>query len=610
LLAFCLERKALFLSVPVLVTLLGVISWTGFDNALRFAPEALRQTAAWQAVDRTFPGLGKEFMPNLDEGSFLYMPTIMPHASIGEAQDALQILDEAIGSIPEISSVVGKLGRADTPLDPAPISMFETVINYHPEYRTDANGRVMRFAYDRDTETFKRDARGELIPDMDGQPFRNWRDHITSTDDIWREIIEAADLPGTTSAPKLQPIAARIVMLQSGMRAPMGIKVKGPSLETIEDVALQLESLLKQVPSIEANTVTADRLVGKPYLEIDLDREALARYGLHIEDAQQVIEVAVGGKRITSTIEGRERYPVRVRYFRELRDTPEGLEEILVPTPSGAQIPLGQLSEIRYIRGPQAIKSEDTFLVGYVVFDKRAKAAEVDVVEDAQAFLRAKLDSGEFSLPAGVSYTFAGNYENQLRAQQTLSVVLPIALLVIFLILYLQFASVTTTLIVFSGIAVAWAGGFLVIWMYGTSGFLDFSVLGANLRELFQVSPINMSVAIWVGFLALFGIATDNGVVTATYLDQTLARTPTRDVGEIKKLVVKGASRRIRPALMTTATTLIALIPVLTSDGRGSDIMVPMAIPSFGGMLVAVITTLLVPVLYCAAKEYAARARA
>lgn len=610
LLAFCLERKALFLSVPVLVTLLGVISWTGFDNALRFAPEALRQTAAWQAVDRTFPGLGKEFMPNLDEGSFLYMPTIMPHASIGEAQDALQILDEAIGSIPEISSVVGKLGRADTPLDPAPISMFETVINYHPEYRTDANGRVMRFAYDRDTETFKRDARGELIPDMDGQPFRNWRDHITSTDDIWREIIEAADLPGTTSAPKLQPIAARIVMLQSGMRAPMGIKVKGPSLETIEDVALQLESLLKQVPSIEANTVTADRLVGKPYLEIDLDREALARYGLHIEDAQQVIEVAVGGKRITSTIEGRERYPVRVRYFRELRDTPEGLEEILVPTPSGAQIPLGQLSEIRYIRGPQAIKSEDTFLVGYVVFDKRAEAAEVDVVEDAQAFLRAKLDSGEFSLPAGVSYTFAGNYENQLRAQQTLSVVLPIALLVIFLILYLQFASVTTTLIVFSGIAVAWAGGFLVIWMYGTSGFLDFSVLGANLRELFQVSPINMSVAIWVGFLALFGIATDNGVVTATYLDQTLARTPTRDVGEIKKLVVKGASRRIRPALMTTATTLIALIPVLTSDGRGSDIMVPMAIPSFGGMLVAVITTLLVPVLYCAAKEYAARARA
>jgi len=602
-LAYCLAHKKGFLSVPIVVTLIGLIAWSGFDNVFRFAPDGLRQTSAWQAVDRTFPGFGKEFMPNLDEGSFLYMPTIMPHASIGEAQDALQILDEAIGSIPEISSVVGKLGRADTPLDPAPISMFETVINYHPEFRTDQNGRIQRFAYDHNAGTFERDKNGALIVDDDGQPYRNWREHIQSTDDIWQEIIQTADLPGTTSAPKLQPIAARIVMLQSGMRAPMGIKVKGPSLETIEDVALQLESLLKEVPSIEAGTVTADRLVGKPYLEIDLDRAALARYGLHIEEAQQVIEVAVGGKRITSTIEGRERYPVRVRYFRELRDTPEGLEEILVPTPTGAQIPLGQLAEIRYVRGPQAIKSEDTFLVGYVVFDKAAEAAEVDVVEDAQAFLKAKIDSGEFNLPAGVSYTFAGNYENQLRAQQTLSVVLPIALGVIFLILYLQFSSVTTTLIVFSGIAVAWSGGFLVIWLYGTSGFLDFSVLGANLRELFQVSPINMSVAIWVGFLALFGIATDNGVVTATYLDQTLAKSAPTDSSSIRALVVKGATRRIRPALMTTATTLIALIPVLTSDGRGSDIMVPMAIPSFGGMLVAVITTLLVPVLYCAVEE-------
>ncbi len=347
----------------------------------------------------------------------------------------------------------------------------------------------------------------------------------------------------------------------------------------------------------------ADRIVGKPYLEIDLDREALARYGLHVGDAQQVIEVAVGGKRITSTIEGRERYPVRVRYFRELRDTPEGLEDILVPTPSGAQIPLGQLAEIRYVRGPQAIKSEDTFLVGYVVFDKQPTAAEVDVVEDAQAFLDDKIASGEFVLPAGVSYTFSGNYENQLRAQKTLSVVLPISLLVIFIILYLQFSSVWTTLIVFSGIAVAWSGGFIVIWLYGFTGFLDFSLLGANVRELFQINPINMSVAIWVGFLALFGIATDNGVVTATYLDQTLVKNSPSSISQLRNLVIEGAQRRIRPALMTTATTLIALIPVLTSTGRGSDIMVPMAIPSFGGMLVAIITTLLVPVLYCAVRE-------
>ena len=227
----------------------------------------------------------------------------------------------------------------------------------------------------------------------------------------------------------------------------------------------------------------------------------------------------------------------------------------------------------------------------------------MDVVEEAQAFLAEKISAGELVLPSGVSYSFAGNYENQLRAQQTLSVVLPLSLFIIFLILYLQFSSVVTTLIVFSGIAVAWSGGFLIIWFYNMAGFLDFAVLGQNIRELFQVGPINMSVAIWVGFLALFGIATDNGVITATYLDQTLARNKASTHKEIRALVVQGASRRIRPALMTTATTLIALIPVLTSTGRGSDIMVPMAIPSFGGMLVAIVTTLLVPVLYCAAKE-------
>ena len=605
-LSWCLAHKVKFLMVPVVVTVFGMTTWMGFETVFSFAPDTVRQNSVWQAATRALPGFSKEFMPNLDEGSYLYMPTTMPHASIGEAQDSLEILDQVISSIPEVESAVGKLGRADTPLDPAPISMFEIVINYHSEYRTDSNGRTMRFAFDKDKDEFIRDANDKLIPEEDGRPYRQWRDHIRSTDDIWNEIVSAANLPGTTSAPKLQPIAARIVMLQSGMRAPMGIKVKGPDLETIEEVALQLETLLKEVPSIEAATVTADRLVGKPYLEIDLDRAALGRYGLHIGDVQQVIEVAVGGKPVTSTIEGRERYPVRIRYFRELRDTPEGLEKILVPTSSGAQIPLGQLAEVKYVRGPQAIKSEDTFLLGYVVFDKISGAAEVDVVEQAQAFLKTKIDSGELILPNGVSYSFAGNYENQLRAQQTLSVVLPLSLFVIFIILYLQFSSVMTTLIVFSGIAVAWSGGFLIIWLYSFQEFLDFAVLGANLRELFQVGPVNMSVAVWVGFLALFGIATDNGVVTATYLDQTMSKNEATSSGEIRRLVIEGANRRIRPALMTTATTLLALIPVLTSTGRGSDIMLPMAIPSFGGMLVAILTTLLVPVLYCLVKEVGA----
>ena len=602
-LGYCLDHKLLFLALPLTLLIWGLTAFAGFDQLFRFAPDGLRQTVAWQAMHRALPGIGSEFMPSLDEGSYLYMPTTMPHASIGEAHDQLRTLDRAIASVPEVYSVVGKLGRADTALDPAPISMFEIIVNYLPEYESDEQGRPLKFAFDESRGDFKRDSAGELIEDGDGRPIRLWRPHILNTDDIWQEIAEAANLPGTTSAPKLQPIAARIVMLQSGMRSPMGIKVKGPDLTTIEGVSLAVEARLKEVPSIRPETVSAERLIGKPYLEIDLDRQALARYGLGAADVQRIIEVAIGGKSITSTIEGRERHPVRVRYLRELRDTPESLAEILVPTASGAQVPLGQLAEVNYTNGPQSIKSEDTFLVGYVVFDKLAELAEVDVVRQARAFLDAKIESGELIIPTGVSLSFAGSYENQLRAIERLSVIVPVSLLIIFAILYLQFSSVATSMIVFSGIALAWAGGFILIWCYGLSGFLDFSLLGENLRELFQVSPINMSVAIWVGFLALFGIATDNGVVTATYLDQAFKRSQPDSVAGIREAVIEGATRRIRPALMTTATTIIALLPILSSDGRGSDIMLPMAIPSFGGMLVAVVGTLLVPVLYSAAKE-------
>jgi Cu(I)/Ag(I) efflux system membrane protein CusA/SilA len=387
------------------------------------------------------------------------------------------------------------------------------------------------------------------------------------------------------------------------MRAPMGVKIKGPDLATIEAVGIEIERLLKQVPSVEPAAVFADRIVGKPYLEIDIDRKAIARYGIHVRQVQDVIEVAVGGRRITTTVEGRERYPVRVRYMRELRDQIESLEKILVSTSNGAQIPLVQLAEIRYLRGPQAIKSENTFLVGYVLFDMKSGFAEVDVVEECRRFLQAKIESGEFIMPSGVSYTFAGNYENQVRSQKTLAVVLPVALFVIFMILYLQFRSAATTTLVFSGIIVAWAGGFILIWLYAQPWFLDVSVFGTNLRDLFQVHPINLSVAVWVGFLALFGIASDNGVVIATFLDQSFKERRPASIAEIRQATLAGAQRRIRPCLMTTGTTILALMPVLTSRGRGSDIMVPMAIPSFGGMMVVGITVLLVPVLYSWVKE-------
>ncbi len=483
--------------------------------------------------------------------------------------------------------------------------MIETIINYKPEYITDKDGRRMSFRYDTQKNEFVRDSKGNLIPDPHGRPFRQWRDSIKKPDDIWDEIVKAGKIPGTTSAPKLQPIAARIVMLQSGMRAPMGIKIKGPDLDTIESTGIQIEKLLKEVPSVEPDTVIADRIVGKPYLEIVPDRKALARYGVKMQDFQDVVEVAIGGKKITTTVEGRERFPVRVRYQRELRDQIETMGKILVPAKSGSQqIPITELAEIHYVRGPQVIKSEDTFLTGYVLFDKKPGTAEVDVVEQCKNFLQNKIDTGQLTLPAGISYTFAGTYENQIRAQKKLFIVLPLALFLIFLILYFQFKSIPTTLLVFSGIFVAWAGGFIFIWLYAQPWFLNFSIFGENMRQLFQVHQINLSVAVWVGFLALFGIASDDGVIMCTYLCQIFREQKPDSIEKIRNATIAAGKRRVRPCLMTVATTILALIPVLTSTGRGSDVMVPMAIPSFGGMTIVIITMLIVPTLYCAMKEF------
>jgi len=639
-LSWSLNNKGTFLLLPLIIVLIGGMVWRGFDGIFGWLPDGIQKSEPGVYLAKKFPGLGKEFMPPLDEGSYLYMPVTMPHASIGEVIDVLQKQDMAFNQIPEVESAVGKLGRAESPLDPAPLSMIETVINYYPQYLTDRSGKRLTFRFDEDEDDlfrsedgtpvhahdgqpykvqgkFVRDKKGELIRDDDGHPFRLWRPPletdlnpgrnpwpgIQNPKDIWEEIKKAGKVPGTTSAPELQPIAARLVMLQSGMRAPMGVKVKGPDLDTIEKVGLQIEKYLKEVPSVEPAAVIADRIVGKPYLEIEIDRKAIARYGIKLQKVQDVIEVAIGGKRITTTVEGRERYPVRVRYLRELRDTIESLDKILVPAPDGAQIPLVQLADINYVRGPQIIKSEDTFLVGYVLFDMKPGYAEVNVVEQADAYLKEKIATGEFDLPAGVSYTFAGMYENQIRSEKKLMVVLPLALFIIFIILYLQFRSVMTTGLVFTGIIVAWSGGFIMIWFYAQPWFLDMEVFGTSLRELFQVHSINLSVAIWVGFLALFGIASDDGVVIATYLKDSFAKRSPGNIDEIRTATLEAGKRRIRPCLMTTATTILALLPVLTSTGRGSDIMVPMAIPSFGGMFIEVITMLVVPVLYCAIKE-------
>ncbi len=597
---WALKNKLLFLSLPIAIVMAGIL--------------IMRNT-------------GEEFMPSLNEGTFLLMPTSLPHAGVEENKRVLQQLDMAVASIPEVETVVGKAGRVESALDPAPLSMYENIIQYKREYMQTADGMRRRYRitdngffelkdgslvanpnnlpptsvldkYSTELIPASQVKESDLLPDSDGEYFRNWRPEIKSPDDIWNEIIRVTRLPGVTSAPKLQPIETRLIMLQTGMRAPMGIKVKGNDLKQIEAFGLELEQVLKEAEGVKEEAVFADRIVGKPYLLLDIDRQQLARYGILIEDVQRVLEVAVGGMALTQTVEGRERYAVRVRYPRELRENPEDLQNIYVPTEKGNPVPLSELVSIRYEQGPQVIKSEDTFLVGYVLFDKMDGYAEVNVVELAQALIEDKIAAGELVVPPGISYRFTGTYENQLRAEKTLSVVVPLALAIIFLILYFQFRSVATALMVFSGIAVAFAGGFLMIWAYGQGWFLNFSFFGENLRDLFQMHTINLSVAVWVGFIALFGIATDDGVVMATYLTQTFERNQPLDEKQIRASVIEAGQKRIRPCLMTTATTLLALLPVLTSTGRGSDIMIPMAIPAFGGMLIALITLFVVPVLY------------
>jgi copper/silver efflux system protein len=328
-LKWCLNHKVTFLLIPSFLILFGITTWMGFNNVFGFVIKGfdtfgwnVRTTKVWSGLTHTFPAIGKEFMPSLNEGSFLLMPTSMPHSGFEYNRKVLGQLDMLISNIPEVEITVGKLGRVESALDPAPISMYENVINYRPEYMLNEKGRRVRFKVDKndrfilingDTlsneEALKNGVTSqELIPDGRGNYYRNWRPEIKSPDDIWNEIVKVAKIPGVTSAPKLQPIETRLVMLQTGMRAPMGIKVYGPDLPTIEAFGMQLEEVLKEVPSVKAEAVFADRIVGKPYLHLNINRDEISRYGLNIEDVQQTIETAIGGMKVTSTVEGRERF--------------------------------------------------------------------------------------------------------------------------------------------------------------------------------------------------------------------------------------------------------------------------------------------------------------
>lgn len=542
-LGWSLRHKIMTLGVPALLMVGGAFAWRS---------------------------LGREFMPPFDEGAYLYMPSMTDHGSITESLGMLREMDAAIQTIPEIDRVVGKLGRVDSALDPAPTSMFESLITYKPEYRTDAGGA----------------------------PVRQWRDHIKTPEDIWREITRVAQTPGLTSAPRLMPIATRVLMLQTGLRAALGIKLYGPDLATLEAFGVRLEKHLKEVPELRAESVFAERIIGKPAISIELDRQALREHGVTVAEAQGVVETALGGTVATRVTKDRERYAARVRYLRERRDNFEAVAEVQVPAAGGKTVALSTLAHIRYQRTPQVIRSENGQLQGYIVFDKQADVAEVDAVEAARAALDKARQSGALSVPAGVRYEFSGSYENHVHSQKRLGWLVPIALLIMVLLVHLEFRRLAHTLIVVSGIGICMSGGFVLVWLYGKPWFFNLSLFGLDFREAFQIGTVNMSIAVWVGFIALLGIATDAGVVMGIYLKNRFAEVGPTSVAEIHRLALEAAARRVLPCLMTTAAAALSLLPMFTSHGRGSDFILPMALPSVGGMATILLTLFTVPVLF------------
>lgn len=584
-LRWVLTHKGTFLTIPVGVIALGFTVWLGFDvvgipisATCRVAGFDITKTSGWQRLERTFPGLGREFMPPLDEGSLLYMPSILPSASLTIAEEVIKQQDIAIRTVPEVKDVVGKVGRAESSLDPAPISMIETIVTLKPEHDWRTLSQP-RWHSDQAWLNWCRPALRSVWPE---------ERRITKAE-ILEELNQKAAIPGVLPT-WLQPIQTRLVMLQTGFRAMMGVKIYGADLKEIGQIALQMEQLLKKVPG--AVDVVADRLIGKPYLEYEINREAAARYGVGIRDIQDVIEIAIGGERLTTTVEGRERYPIRVRYPRELRERFDDLQNILVPTSTGAHVPIAQVAKLTYTIGPQEIKSENGLIVGYVTLNTRDRD-EISVVEDAERLLQSERKQSDelvaagrhaeasLIVPPGYYWTWSGQFENQRRAMKRLSVLVPLVLLSMVFSLYFSFGKWWLVLLIFIDIAVSASGGFIGLLFYGA----------------------NLSVAVWVGFIALIGVSDDDSVVMLTYLEDLFREKPPQTVDDVRNLVVEAGLKRIRPCLMTSVTTILGLAPIFLHPGRGSDVMQPMAIPSVGGMSVALITLLVIPCCYCWVKE-------
>jgi Cu(I)/Ag(I) efflux system membrane protein CusA/SilA len=544
-LRFLLAHKFSFMTLPVVIVILGAGSWFGLPTILYPAEQFARLLGAepndlpgYVELKHRFPGLRTDDWIALDEGTWFYMPTLYPAGSFSQGMAVLQTQDALIRQIPEVENVLGKLGRAESALDPAPGVMIETYVMLKPESA--------------------------------------WREG-TTIHSIWNQINQVASLPGVTPASPLQPIEGRVVMLQSGIKAPMAIRIYGDTLEGLAGAARDVAERLRQIPQVDRATVNPDIVLGVPYVEFEVDRETAARFGMSTMAVNQIIETALGGMNLTQTVEGRERYPIRIRYQRDVRERIDELPRLPVVTESGEVVPLSRLADMHTTWGPGMISSEDARLVAHVAFAPSGMAGDLETIDAVNQQLRDAQTNGTLTLPPGYSLLPVGSFQNQIEANRRLMIIIPIVILVDLLIIYLNFRNLPLALIIFSQVPIALFGGMIGLGLFG----------------------IEMNTAVWVGLIALIGIAEDDGVVIATYMEQLFARRPLRNIQDIREATVEAGRRRIRPCLMTGFTTFAALLPVMLATGRGSDVARAMALPVFFGMAVELVSLFIVPVAYC-----------
>lgn len=554
-LRLALRRKMLMLSFPLMIFMLGLGAWIGLPTVLQPVERVvaalgadLNEVPGYIQAKHLFTGLKSDDWIALDEGSWFYMPSLYPAASFNQAMETLQAQDTLIKGIPEVANVLGKIGRVDSALDPAPAAMVETYVMLKP-----------------------RD---------------EWREGMTERK-IWDEINAVATLPGVTPASPLQPIEGRIVMLQSGIKASMAVRVYGDSLEGLSKASIAVAEQLKQHHLINAGTVNPDIVMGKPYYEFEVDRQEAARYGMTTMMVNEIVSAGLGGLDVTTTVEGRERYPIQIRFNRDVRERIEELPLVPVVTQTEEVVPLERLAQVDTTWGPGAINSEDSRLVAHVMFSPSGGAGDLETVASVMESLRTAREGGSLEFPEGnFELQAVGSFQNQIEANQRLMWILPSVFLINLLLHYLHFRNLPISLVVFSGIPIACSGGMIAIAVMG----------------------VELNTAVWVGFIALAGLAADDGIVMASYIHERLKRRTITTVDELRNEIYEAGLKRIRPCVMTTITTLCALLPVLMSTGRGADVAKAMALPVFGGMLIEPFTTFVVPTVYCAYMEFKLRA--